>query len=132
MTWPCSIENHLTSNYVSWSISSHLHIRNHSSIVNISSLSIKDYSLLQSYHEKYSIINVQTTNIAYFDLITRYIDLNKSLLDRFQIKQEHIHIVTLYPLFFELLIQLKPHLQQKFDRLNLNSQSTGNTISFFN
>lgn len=121
MTWPCSIEKTLTSNLISWSISSHLNIRNQSSSINISSLSIKDYKLLKSYHENYSIINIQTTNIAYFDLIARYSDFSESLFNRFRIKQEHIHIITLYPLFYQLLIKLKSHLQQKFDQLQLNS-----------
>lgn len=123
MTWPCPIDKFLTSNLIPWSISSHIHIRNHSSIVNISSLTFKDYHLLKSFHEKYSVINIQTNNIAYFDLITRYSDLNKSLFNRFHIKQEHIYINTLYPLFYQLLIKLKAHLQEKFDRLNLNHQS---------
>jgi hypothetical protein len=118
MTWPCSIEKILTSNLISWSISSHIHLRNHSSTINISSLSLKDYHLLKSYHEEYSVINIQTNNIAYFDLIARYKELYKPLFNRFRLKQEHIHIITLYPLFYQLLIKLKPHLQEKFNRLN--------------
>ncbi|CAF0736362.1 unnamed protein product [Adineta steineri] len=122
MTWPCSIEKFLTSNFISWSISSHLHIRNiSSSSFNISSLTLKDYSLLKSYHEKYSIIYIQTKDIAYFDLISRYSQLYQSLLNRFRLKHEHMNIITLYPLFYELLIKLKPYLQEKFNRINLNS-----------
>jgi hypothetical protein len=125
MTWPCSIEQILTSNLISWSISSHIHIRNDSSSINISSLSLKDYELLKFYHEKYSVINIQTTNIAYFDLIGRYSEFYQSLYNRFNLKQEHINIITLYPLFYELLIKLKSHLQEKFDRLHLNNHLTG-------
>ncbi len=125
MTWPCSIERILTSNYISWSISSHIHVRNLSSTINISSLTLKDYQLLKSDHQKYSVINIQTTNIAYFDLIARYPELYQSLDHRFRLKQEHIQIITLYPLLYQLLIKLKPHLQEKLDRLNLNNHARG-------
>ncbi|CAF3355604.1 unnamed protein product [Rotaria socialis] len=121
MTWPCSIEHILTSNFISWSKSSHDHMRNISSSINITSLSFNNYKILKSYHEEYSVLYIQTNNIAYFDLVARYPELYKSLFNRFRLKQEHIHIITLYPLFYELLIKLKPHLQEKFDRLNLNN-----------
>jgi hypothetical protein len=130
MTWPCSIERILTSNLISWSISSHIHIRNDSSTINITSLSLKDYKLLKFYHKKYSILNIQTNNIAYFDLIARYEEFSKSLYNRFRLKQEHIHIIILYPLFYELLIKLKSHLQEKFDRLHLNNYATGKKKHF--
>ncbi len=125
MTWPCSIERFITSNFISWSISSHIHIRNISSSINITSLSLTDYNLLKSYHEQYSVIYIQTKNIAYFDLIARYSEFYQSLFNRFRLKKEHIHIITLYPLFYELLIKLKPHLQEKFDRLNINNYPIG-------
>jgi hypothetical protein len=102
-----------------------MHIRNISSSINITSLSLTDYNLLKSYHEQYSVLYIQTKNIAYFDLIARYSDFYQSLFNRFRLKQEHIHIITLYPLFYELLIKLKPHLQEKFDRLNINNYPTG-------
>ncbi|CAF2619310.1 unnamed protein product [Rotaria sp. Silwood2] len=120
MTWPCSIERILTSNFISWSISSHSHIRNISSSINITSLSSKNYKILKSYHEEYSVLYIQTNNIAYFDIVARYPEFYKSLFNRFRLKQKHIDIITLYPLFYELLIKLQPHLQEKFDRLNLN------------
>ena len=110
----------LTSNFISWSISAHSHIRNISSSINITSISIKDYELLKSYHQQYSVLYIQTTNIAYFDLVARYVEFHQPLCNRFRLKQEHIHIITLYPLFYELLIKLKPHLQEKIDRLNLD------------
>ena len=120
MTWPCSIEQILTFNYIPWSISSHPHIRNHSSMINITSLSLKDYSLLKSYDEKYSVINIQTTNIAYFDLIAHRREYSQLLFDQFGLKQEHIHIITVYPLFYQLLIRLKPNLEEKLNQLHLN------------
>jgi len=129
MTWPCSIERILSSNLISWSISSHNHIRNNSSSINISSLTLKDYKLLKFYDEKYSIINIQTTNIAYFDIIARYSEYYQSLYNRFRLQKEHIHIIILYPLFYQLLIKLNLHLQQKFDQLHLNNYATGKIFS---
>ena len=120
MTWPCSIEQILTSNRIPWSISPHINIRNHSSTINITSLSLKDYSLLKSAHQTYTVINIQTTNIAYFDLISRYVEYSEPLFNRFALKQEHIHITTIYPLFYQLLIKLQPHLEEKLVRLHLN------------
>lgn len=120
MTWPCSIEQILTSNYIPWSISSHPNIRNHSSMINITSLSVKDYSLLKSYDEKYSVINIQTTNIAYFDLIAHHREYSQILFDQFGLKREHIHIITVYPLFYQLLIRLKSNLEEKLNELHLN------------
>jgi hypothetical protein len=131
MTWPCSIERILTSNLIPWSISSHSHIRNISSSINITKLSLKDYKMLKSFDEEYSVLYIQTNNIAYLDIIARYPQFYQSLFNRFQLKQEHIHIITLYPLFYQLLIKLKPHLQQKLDRLNLNNYPTGKTESIF-
>lgn len=125
MTWPCSIERILTSNLISWSISSHSHIRNNSSSINITSLSMKGYKALKSYHEQYSVFYIQTNDIAYFNLIYHYPELYEPLFNRFRIKREHIHIITLYPLFYELLIKLKPHLQEKFDRLSLDHYLLG-------
>ena len=125
MTWPCSIEKFLTSNFVSWSVAAHPHIRDLPSSINITSLTAKDYHLLTSYHQQYSVLHMQTKNIAYFDIIARQSQFSAALFRRFRIKQEHIHINTLYPLLYELLIKLKPDLQEKFNRLNLNSYSEG-------
>ncbi|UJR38524.1 hypothetical protein I4U23_031192 [Adineta vaga] len=120
MTWPCSIEQFLTSNLISWSISSHIHIRNISSSINITSLTANDYHLLKSYHEQYSVLYIQTKSIAYFDLFSRYSIFSQLLFNQFRIKREHIQIIVLYPLFYDLLIKLKPRLQERFDQLNLN------------
>lgn len=120
MSWPCSIESFLEPNWISWSVSSHPQVRNHSSSVKITSLSSQTSSDLLSFHLKYSVLLIQTTNIAYFDLIRQHGELSQSLFHRFGLKREHIQIITLYPLFFELLIRLKSHLQEKLDRLNLH------------
>lgn len=111
-------------------MSSHMHIRNISSSINISSLSRKSYKILKSYHQKYSVLYIQTKDIEYFDLVSHYPELYESLYYRFRLQQEHIHIITLYSLFYELLVKLKPHLQEKLDRLNMNWNSSGKqTIS---
>ncbi|CAF1409245.1 unnamed protein product [Adineta ricciae] len=119
MTWPCSIEQYLTANLISWSISSHLHVKNLSSAINITSLASTDHRLLESYHQQYSVLYIQTKNIAYFDLFSKYSLFYEVLFTRFRIKREHIQIITLYPLLYDLLIKLQPNLQDKLDRLNL-------------
>ena len=129
MTWPCSIERHLTWNLIPWSLSSHPHVRNLSSAIHIKNLTSTSYSALKSFDEHFSVLFIQTMNIAYFDLIAQHDDLSQSLFNRFRIKREHVHIVTLYPLFYQLLIKLKPHLQQKLDRLNFDRPSTGQRSS---
>lgn len=125
MTWPCSIEKFLTPNFVSWSVAAHSHIRDLPSSINITSLTAKDYHLMTSYHQQYSVLHIQTKNIAYFDIIARQSQFSAALFRRFRIKREHIHINTLYPLLYELLIKLKPDLQEKFNQLHLNSHPEG-------
>ena len=120
MTWPCSIEKFLQPNWISWSISSHPQLRKTSSSKNITSLSSSSLAELLSFHRDYSVLFIQTTNIAYFDLISRHAPLSRSLFNRFGLKREHIQIITLYPLFYELLIRLSSPLQEKLDRLKLN------------
>ena len=123
MTWPCSIERILTSNLISWSLSAHLHIRNISSSINITSLTSTDDQLLKFYHQQYSVLYFQTKDIAYFQLLKHF---SRSLFNRFRLKREHIDIITLYPLIYQLLIQLKSHLQNKFDQFHFNDYRSGN------
>ncbi|CAF0970791.1 unnamed protein product [Didymodactylos carnosus] len=113
MACPCSIEHFVTSNFIQWEIDT-MSFKNYSSIY-ITSLTSKDYSQLKTFNEQYDILYIQTINMDNFDLISNEPDLYRSLQTRFNLHQEYINTETLYPLFYDLLIRLKPKLQSQLD-----------------
>ncbi|CAF0818531.1 unnamed protein product [Didymodactylos carnosus] len=115
MTWPCSITHILTSNFIQWNNRILLN-KNYSSI-NITTLTSQDYDKLMAYDKLYDVLYIQTSNIAYFNLIIQQSHLYSSLKTRFNLKHKHIHIQTLYQLLYDLLIQLKPNIKIKLNQL---------------
>jgi hypothetical protein len=130
MTWPCPIEHLLADNLIPWSASGHARLRTIPSAVNISSSSVATYAALTSLHNRYAVLYMQTRDIAYFEFIARHAQLHQSLFTRFRLKRQHIDIITLYPLFYQLLIKLKAHLQEKLDRLDLDGLAHGEHDAF--
>lgn len=117
MSWPCSIENYIESNFIEWSINKHRFFRQHvASTIRLNQSNLRSFDDLKTFDQTYSIIEIDSKNIFFFRWIDQQAELHQSLFDRFRLQRRFIEINFVYPLFYQLLIKFKTNINNELQK----------------